>query len=151
MNSSNPMRSPFQCQSADTLSANLWAQANARTLVPAVSVQVSVRHAQCMSSVSLFLHRWIRKIQKLWLRRGWQKREWSDREMCFCVCTSLKKSTEGTQRREEGWLNIHEHLRTEMTATSVINILIHAPLNTSDWLFIIQMMCFNKQSRGRKI
>lgn len=43
------MKSPFQCQGADTLSGNLGVQAN-------TSVQVSVRQAECTPCASEHLH-----------------------------------------------------------------------------------------------
>lgn len=79
------MVSPFPWQSADTLSDNLRAQENTGTPAPAASVQVSVRPAQCMSSVTA---RRLRETQKLWLR--WKKRG----QKCVCVALIQKNRTQ---------------------------------------------------------
>lgn len=74
------MASPFPWQSADTLSDNLRAQENTGTPAPAASVQVSVRLAQCMSSVTA---RRLWETQKLRLR-------WKREQKCVCVALIQK-------------------------------------------------------------
>lgn len=70
--------------------------ARTHTPVPAVFVQVAVRHTQCMSSVSLWLHRWVKKIQKLWVGRRQRSKENGETGKCvfvFMFIFEKKKNT----------------------------------------------------------